>query len=303
MKLSRILDFTDYIKENSSETEQTNFLVDNFTSIKNNKEIYDAKEKDFESLPWFISIKKVSPEFKLDRVRKTSSAENEYSYTWYFSGKNSRGNEVKFKAVRPSSKFSFSNDTAKILAFDNPLVSSHKERIYLNDLENWNRVFMFLYFSLFSGSLRYSPQLSLSHILDLFSKNLHSLYKKGDLGIVGVRKDCSPYVGHYDSPIEMIQNLPPEILDKIKSEFIKKIKESPGEIQYAISQCQLPDSSTELDPNRREGLSSSARFYPKNEVLDFYNFLKVDGYVPPDGFESEVEKISDLLGSLGDVGL
>jgi len=133
--------------------------------------------------------------------------------------------------------------------------------------------------------------------MNLFSSDLENLYKDGSLAIVGVRKNCNPYGGHYKSSIDLIESLPYGIPDKIKEEFIKKIEKDPSVIQYAISQCQLPDDSTE----KIKGWST--RTYPKGEVLDYYNFLKSEGYNPPKGFEEETEEFANLQGGLADIGL
>jgi hypothetical protein len=137
---------------------------------------------------------------------------------------------------------------------------------------------------------------SLDHTMNLFSEDLEDLYKDGSLAVVGGRKNCNPYGGHYKSDIDFIKNLPYGIFDKIKEEFIKKIEKEPGVIQYAISQCQLPRGTAET------GFGTS-RLYPENEVLNFYNLMKQEGYVPPAGFDEETEKISDIHKSLGDIGL
>jgi hypothetical protein len=74
------------------------------------------------------------------------------------------------------------------------------------------------------------------------------------------------------------------------------MKEDPAEIQYAISQCQLPKGTAET-------VFGTARLYPENEVLNFYNLMKQEGYVPPAGFDEETGEISDIHKSLGDIGL
>jgi hypothetical protein len=132
--------------------------------------------------------------------------------------------------------------------------------------------------------------------MNLFSRDLEELYKNGDLGIIGVKKDCNPYGGHYDSPMDLILSLPYGIYDEIKKRFIEKVEKDPVTIQYALSQCQLPTDSTE------KGFGNS-RLYPKDEVLDFYNHLKSEGYVPPKGFEEGAKEVTDLQGSLSDIGL
>ena len=286
---------------NESDQEYRNlskkYLLDNFNGILNNIPLYDAKESDFEDLPWYQSIKGAFPGFKLDRVRKRGEG-----YSWYFSVPTSiitnKGitNRI-YEVYRPSSRYSFSNDLASIYVFKENLTYPSEFRVYLNDKESWNRIFKIIYFAQFSGLTGAYSAKSLVHIMNLFSSDLEGLYKKGSLAVVGVRKNCNPYGGHYKSPVNFIKNLPYGIFDKIKNEFIKKIETEPGVIQYAISQCQLPDATAE----KIKGWST--RTYPKGEALDFYNFLKSEGYNPPKGFEEETADISDLQRDLGDVGL
>lgn len=275
------------------------YVMDNFKDVPNNTELYDAKEKDFKGLPWFEALKSAFPTFKLDWVRKMPSREE---YMWYFSVSTPREGRMKpldltYKVFRPSGKSGPSNDLAQIYMDDSPLTHTHPAefKVYLNDKESWNQIFKVIYFSAFVGS-SYQNSRSVSHIMDLFSTDLEALDKKGDLGIVGVKKNCDPYGGHYSSSVNLIKNLPYGIPDKIKEAFVKKVEEDPAEVQYAISQCQLPNGIAE------KGFGTS-RLYPENEVLNYYNHLKSEGYVPPAGFDEETAEISDLHKSLGDIGL
>jgi tRNA splicing endonuclease len=77
---------------------------------------------------------------------------------------------------------------------------------------------------------------------------------------------------------------------------MEKAQKDPVTIQYALSQCHLPTDST------TKGFGNS-RLYPKDEVQDFYNHLKAEGYVPPKGFEEGTKEVTDLQGSLSDIGL
>jgi hypothetical protein len=293
--MKKILNFTEFVNE-SDEYRSTSkkYLLDNFTEVPSNDQLYDAKESDFQDLPWYKSIKKAFPDFKLDRVRKDSKG----GYNWFFSvpvsGRSGTFNRI-FRVYRPLSRYQFSNDLAQIYASDTNLTYPTELRVYLNDKESWNQIFKIIYFAMFSGS-SYINSRSVDHIMDLFSRDLEELYKNGDLGIIGVKKDCTPYGGHYDSTMDLILSLPDEIYDEIKRRFIEKVEKDPVTIQYALSQCQLPSDST------TRGFANS-RLYPKDEVLDFYNHLKSEGYVPPKGFEEGAKEVTDLQGSLADIGL
>jgi hypothetical protein len=245
-----------------------------------------------------VSIKKAFPDFKLDRVRKRKGDPG--GYTWYFSVPVSTGrgrHDRIYEVYRPSNRYSFSNDLASISVYNGYLTYPSEFRVYLNDKESWNQIFKIIYFAQFSGIMGGHVARSLDHTMNLFSEDLKDLYKDGSLAVVGVRKNCNPYGGHYKSDIDFIKNLPYGIFDKIKEEFIKKIEKEPGVIQYAISQCQLPDSATE----KIKGWNT--RTYPKGEALDFYNFLKSEGYNPPKGFEEETDEFTNLQGGLADIGL
>lgn len=293
--MKKILNFDEYVNEaNDYKVKNKKYLVDNFYGVPSNDQLYDAKEEDFQDLPWYRAIKNTFPDFKLDRVRKDSKG----GYNWFFSVpvSGSRGTFDRIYQIhRPSSRYSFSNDVAGIYVGKTSLTHRSDFMIYLNDKESWNQIFKIVYFSLFSGSTVPDPR-SMDHIMDLFSRDLGELYKNGDLGIIGVKKDCNPYGGHYKSTVDFIKNLPYGIYDEIKKRFIEKVEKDPATIQYAISQCQLPTDST------TKGFGNS-RLYPKNEVLDFYNHLKSEGYVPPDGFEEGAKDVTDLQGSLSDIGL
>jgi len=294
--MKKVLNFDEFVNESSQEYRKTSkkYLLDNFNEVPDNSQLYDAKESDFENLPWYKSIKQTFPDFKLDRVRKDSKG----GYNWFFtvpvSGRRGTFDRI-FKVYRPLSRYQFSNDLSQIYVNDANLTYLNEFRVYLNDKESWNQIFKIIYFAMFSGSSDLNSR-SLDHIMDLFSRDLEELYKDGDLGIVGVKKDCNPYGGHYDSPMDLILSLPYGIYDEIKKRFIEKVEKDPVTIQYALSQCQLPTDST------TKGFGNS-RLYPKDEVLDFYNHLKSEGYVPPKGFEEGTKEVTDLQGSLSDIGL
>ena len=293
--MKKVLSFDEYVIESDEyRAKSKKYLIDNFTEVQSNDQLYDAKEEDFQDLPWYKSIKKAFPDFKLDRIRKDLKG----GYNWFFSvpvsGRRGTFNRV-FEVYRPSSKYSFSNDIAQIYVNDTNLTHKPEFMIYLNDKESWNQIFKVIYFTMFSGPA--TPDFrAVNHIMDLFSGDLERLYKNGDLGIIGVKKDCNPYGGNYNSTMDLILSLPYGIYDEIKKRFIEKVEKDPVEIQYALSQCQLPDDST------AKGFGNS-RLYPKNEVLDFYNHLKSEGYVPPKGFDEEAKEVTDLQGSLSDIGL
>lgn len=273
-------------------------LLNNFKGVPNNTELHYAKGEDFKGLPWFEALKVAFPTFRFDKVRKIPSKEGDM---WYFSVSTPREEgrkplDLTYKVFRPSSsRWTASFEPAQIYMDNTGLTHPSEFKVYLNDKESWNQIFKVIYFSAFVGS-SYQNARSISHIMDLFSSDLESMDKKGDLGIVGVKKDCNPYGGHYSSSVNLIKNLPYGIPDKIKAAFAKKVEEDPAEIQYAISQCQLPNGIAE------KGFGTS-RLYPENEVLNYYNHLKSEGYVPPAGFDEETEEISGLHKSLGDIGL
>ena len=293
--MKKVLNFDEFVNEsNEYKSTSKKYLLDNFTEVPSNDQLYDAKESDFQDLPWYKSIKQAFPDFKLDRVRKDSKG----GYNWFFSvpvsGRRGTFDRV-FQVYRPLSRYQFSNDLAQIYLNKANLTYPTEFRVYLNDKESWNQIFKIIYFAMFSGSSGLNSR-SVDHTMDLFSRDLEELYKNGDLGIIGVKKDCNPYGGHYDSPMDLILSLPYGIYDEIKKRFIEKVEKDPVTIQYALSQCQLPTDST------TKGFAKS-RLYPKDEVLDFYNHLKSEGYVPPKGFEEGAKEVTDLQGSLSDIGL
>ena len=293
--MKKVLNFDEFVNEsNEYKSTSKKYLLDNFTEVPSNDQLYDAKESDFQDLPWYKSIKQAFPDFKLDRVRKDSKG----GYNWFFSAPVSgrRGTFDRiFQVYRPLSRYQFSNDLAQIYLNEANLTYPTEFRVYLNDKESWNQIFKIIYFAMFSGSSGLNSR-SVDHTMDLFSRDLEELYKNGDLGIIGVKKDCNPYGGHYDSPMDLILSLPYGIYDEVKRRFIEKVEKDPVTIQYALSQCQLPTDST------AKGFGNS-RLYPKDEVLDFYNHLKSEGYVPPKGFEEGAKEVTDLQGSLSDIGL
>lgn len=268
------------------------YIMDNFKEVPNNTDLYNASESDFKDLPWYQALKVAFPGFRLDRIRKKKGG-----YSWFFSGPGSGKYPVSYEVYRPGDKKDPSENPAMIVVANYFLTYDAEVKIYLNDKESWNQIFKLIYFAQFSGSLTSNPARTLNHTMYLFSTDLENFYKTGDLGIVGVRKNCNPYGGHYKSEVNMLKSLPYGIFDDIKAGFTKGIKETPGKIQYAISQCQLPDSSSEKDEEW------NSRAYPQNEVLNFYNHLKSEGYTPPAGFEEETGEISGLHKSLGDIGL
>ena len=293
--MKKVLNFDEFVNEsNEYKSTSKKYLLDNFTEVPSNDQLYDAKESDFQDLPWYKSIKQAFPDFKLDRVRKDSKG----GYNWFFSvpvsGRRGTFDRI-FQVYRPLSRYQFSNDLAQIYLNKANLTYPTEFRVYLNDKESWNQIFKIIYFALFSGSSGLNSR-SVDHTMNLFSRDLEELYKNGDLGIIGVKKDCNPYGGHYDSPMDLILSLPYGIYDEIKKRFIEKVEKDPVTIQYALSQCQLPTDST------TKGFGNS-RLYPKDEVLDFYNHLKSEGYVPPKGFEEGAKEVTDLQGSLSDIGL
>ena len=293
--MKKVLNFDEFVNEsNEYKSTSKKYLLDNFTEVPSNDQLYDAKESDFQDLPWYKSIKQAFPDFKLDRVRKDSKG----GYNWFFSvpvsGRRGTFDRI-FQVYRPLSRYQFSNDLAQIYLNEANLTYPTEFRVYLNDKESWNQIFKIIYFAMFSGSSGLNSR-SVDHTMDLFSRDLEELYKNGDLGIIGVKKDCNPYGGHYDSPMDLILSLPYGIYDEIKKRFIEKVEKDPVTIQYALSQCQLPTDST------AKGFGNS-RLYPKDEVLDFYNHLKSEGYVPPKGFEEGAKEVTDLQGSLSDIGL
>jgi hypothetical protein len=320
--MKRILDFDEFLNESEIRILSKKYLLDNFSEVPNNSKLYDPKESDFQDLPWYKAIRSSFPEFKMTEVRDKrikypddeEGEEDEDGYEdeelkwkpwdgneFLFSvpAVGSRGPYEKvYRVLRPGNLESPSTGPGEIYYGKGNLTFRSDLKEPLNDKKAWNQIFKYLYFAQFADYLSPSdPGKSINKIMDLFSFDLKELYENGDLGIVGVKKNCSPYAGHYKSTLEFLKNLPYGIYEKIKKEFIKKIEENPEVIQYAISQCQLPDSSSEKIKNW------GARKYPENEVLDFYNHLKEEGYVPPKGFEDETKEISDLHKSLGDIGL
>ena len=293
--MKKVLNFDEFVNESNDYRKMSKeYLLNNFYEVPSNDQLYDAKESDFQDLPWYRSIKKAFPDFELDRVRKDAKG----GYNWFFmvpvSGRRGTFNRI-FKVYRPLSRYQFSNDLAQIYVNDANLTYPNEFKAYLNDKESWNQIFKIIYFAMFSGSSDLNSR-SLDHIMNLFSADLEALYKNGDLGIVGVKKDCNPYGGHYDSTLDFILSLPYGIYDEIKKRFMEKVEKDPVTIQYALSQCQLPTDST------TKGFGNS-RLYPKDEVLDFYNHLKSEGYAPPKGFEEGTKEVTDLQGSLSDIGL
>ena len=293
--MKKVLNFDEFVNESSEyRSRSKKYLLDNFYEVPSNDQLYDAKEEDFQDLPWYKSIKQAFPDFKLDRVRKESKG----GYNWFFSastpGRRGNFNQI-YRVQRPSSRDQSSNDLALIYMKDTNLTYKSEFRVYLNDKESWNQIFKIIYFALFSG-ISYPDSRTVDHIMDLFSRDLEELYKDGDLGIIGVKKDCNPYGGNYDSPMNLILSLPYGIYDEIKKRFIEKVEKDPAVVQYALSQCQLPTDSS------AKGFVNT-RLYPKDEVLDFYNHLKSEGYVPPKGFEEGAKEVTDLQGSLSDIGL
>lgn len=286
------------VTESEYRTMTKTYLLNNFKGVPNNTKLHYAKGEDFKGLPWFEALQAAFPTFRFDKVRKMPDKEGDM---WYFTvdipregGKNLL--KLTYKVFRPApSRWADSFEPAQIYIDNTGLTHPAEFKVYLNDKEAWNQIFKVIYFSAFAGS-SYQSARSVSHIMDLFSMDLEALDKTGDLGIVGVKKDCNPYGGHYSSSVNLIKNLPYGIPEKIKAAFVKKVEEDPAEIQYAISQCQLPNGIAE------KGFGNT-RLYPEGEALNYYNHLKSEGYVPPAGFDEETSEISDLHKSLGDIGL
>jgi hypothetical protein len=301
----RVFEFqqtSEFLNETEYRNLSMNYVLDKFTQVPNNGKLYHPSEEDFADLPWYQALKGAFPDFKLEGVRKKGNG-----YSWFFPGPKPSPMrlpsdsihttpQIFYDVFRPGDKDSQSEEPVKIVFENDLMTSSQTFKILLNDKESWNELFKLLYFSQFAGKISGPTWRGLKHILELFSMDLESFYKTGDLGIVGVKKDCNPYGGHYESSVDLLKNLPYGIFDDLKAGFAKKIKEDPAEIQYAISQCQLPKGTAET------GFGTS-RIYPENEVLNFYNLMKQEGYVPPAGFDEETGKISDLHKSLGDIGL
>ena len=266
------------------------YLLNKFTRVPNNGKLYNPSEEDFADLPWYQALKGAFPDFKLERVRKKGNG-----YSWFFPGPKPKP-QAFYEVFREGDRDSPSEEPAKIVFNNDLMTSSQTFTILLNDKESWNELFKLLYFAQFEGKISGPTWRGLKHIMELFSSDLESFYNTGNLGIVGVKKDCNPYGGHYESSVDFLKNLPYGIFDDLKAGFVKKMKEDPAEIQYAISQCQLPKGTAET-------VFGTARLYPENEVLNFYNLMKQEGYVPPAGFDEETGEISDIHKSLGDIGL
>lgn len=297
--MKKILNFNEFVNESDSTyTESKNYIMDNFNEVPNNGPLYNATEQDFADLPWFKALKGVEPEFKLARVKSPKRKDlNETDWIFTVPFKNSRGEFTReYFVVRPSDRNSISDGPAEIRLNKSNLIRTKEFPIFLNDRESWNKIFKVIYLTELGHSGGSDPWRSVDKMLDLFSSDLESLYKEGKLGVIGVKKDPKNYVGHYDSKVKFIRNLPYGIYDKIKETLIKKIKEEPGAIQYALSQSQLPRETAEK-------VFGTNLMYPNGEILNFYNLLKQEGFVPPEGFEEETGEVKDLLGSLGDIGL
>lgn len=329
--MKRLLDFNGFVNESEAPIQihremSKKYLMDNFFEVPNNSKLYDPKESDFQDLPWYKAIKSEFPEFKMvgvkdgrikypeDEEREEEDGDEEYDdydekFVWEPTDANyfifsvptvgRRGPyERIYKVERPGNLGSPSTGPGWIYYNNSNMNFPNDFKEHLDDKNSWNQIFKYIYFA---QSLDYldpeNPGRSLNHIMNLFSLDLEDLYKNGGLGVVGVKKNCNPYGGHYKSTLEFLKNLPYGIYEKIKEEFIRKIEEDPAVIQYAISQCQLPKHSAEKIPGWGE------RWYPEKEVLNFYNHIKKEGYVPPKGFEDVTKKVSDLQRSLGDVGL
>jgi len=294
---------SEFLNENEYRNLNMNYLVDKFTQVPNNGKLYNPSEADFADLPWYQALKGAFPDFKLERVRKKGNG-----YSWFFPGPKPRPMRLSpdsfhtkpqafYEVSRPGDRDSPSGETAKIVFNNTDLLNPPQTfKILLNDKESWNELFKLLYFSQFAGKISGPTWRGLKHLMELFSTDLESFYKTGNLGIVGVKKDCNPYGGHYESSVDFLKNLPYGIFDDLKDGFAKKMEEDPAEIQYAISQCQLPKGTAET-------VFGTNRLYPENEVLNFYNLMKQEGYVPPAGFDEKTGKISDLHQALGDIGL
>jgi hypothetical protein len=176
--MKKVLNFDEFVNESDEyRSKSKKYLLDNFYEVPSNDQLYDAKESDFQDLPWYKSIKQAFPDFKLDRVRKDSKG----GYNWFFmvpvSGRRGTFDRI-FKVYRPLSRYQFSNDLAQIYMNEANLTYPTEFRVYLNDKESWNQIFKIIYFALFSGSSDLNSR-SVDHIMDLFSRDLEELYKDG----------------------------------------------------------------------------------------------------------------------------
>ena len=104
--MKRVLKFDEYVSESDFSMYRKldkKYILDNFKEVPSNDQLYDAKESDFQDLPWYKAIKNTFPDFKLDRVRKDSRG----GYNWFFSVPVSSGrgrfNQI-YKIFRPSSR-------------------------------------------------------------------------------------------------------------------------------------------------------------------------------------------------------
>ena len=156
--MKKVLNFDGFINESKTEYRlpSKKYLLDNFYKVPSNDQLYDAKESDFQDLPWYQSIKKAFPDFKLDRVRKKKYSDASEGYSWYFSVPVSTGRgtfDRVYEVYRPRSRDSFSNDLARINTNKGNLTYPTEFRVYLNDKESWNQKFKVIYFSLFTSGL------------------------------------------------------------------------------------------------------------------------------------------------------
>ena len=79
--MKKVLNFDEFVNESDEyKSKSKKYLLDNFYEVPSNDQLYDAKESDFQDLPWYKSIKQAFPDFKLDRVRKDSKG----GYNWFF---------------------------------------------------------------------------------------------------------------------------------------------------------------------------------------------------------------------------
>jgi len=80
--MKKVLNFDEFVNESNEYRKMSKeYLLNNFYEVPSNDQLYDAKESDFQDLPWYKSIKQAFPDFKLDRVRKDTKG----GYNWFFS--------------------------------------------------------------------------------------------------------------------------------------------------------------------------------------------------------------------------
>ena len=80
--MKRILNFDGFINEsNEYRSKSKKYLLDNFNEVPDNSQLYDAKESDFENLPWYVSIKKAFPDHQI-LAEESGALEQSSDYKW-----------------------------------------------------------------------------------------------------------------------------------------------------------------------------------------------------------------------------